>query len=194
MIQQITQNKVVKNNTMSQNYEDEKVVLESNAVNPFKDWSDWYGTDGEAVVTFRTIQHDLYEEWSRQCVRIEGGEYVEQEDGSKVYDGDNAERIVEHEKFDASEVKAPGVYSDGTNYDEEDKVDESYSIIVPYPFLSPKLCQKWIEKLNEKFDREFELYIDDQQRKAAAGLDATGVKAMKISGDVKEKSNEGENQ
>lgn len=140
-------------------YKNQKIILKTDHLNPFNRWSDWYGTNGEAAITIRTIQHHIYENWEKQCVRIEGGEYIEQEDGSMLYKADDAERIVEHENFDASKVKAPGIYKDRTNYDDEDKVDESYSIIIPYSFLSPKLCRKWIEKLNEEFDRKFELSI-----------------------------------
>jgi hypothetical protein len=53
----------VNKNTMT-DYENQKVVLESNAANPFNQWSDWYGTKGEAVVTFFTMKEELWSQWS----------------------------------------------------------------------------------------------------------------------------------
>lgn len=157
--------------------ENEKVILESNAVNPFNNWSDWYGADGEAVVTFSTMKNELFSEWERQCVRIE-----------------DDERVVETEHFDGLRTKAPGVHRDGTYYDEEDSLDESYSIVVPYGFLSPKLCKHWIQKLNEKFGRNFELEITEEQEQASAGLEDIGSNRIKIdSEDVCDKNAKGEN-
>lgn len=147
-------------------YENKTVVLESRDVNPFEDWSDWYGTEGEAVVTFQHIAHLLYEIWERQCVSIEAGE-----------------RNIDQEKFDASEVEAPGIYRDETNYDDSDAVDESYTIIVPYDFMTPDMCRQWIQKLNEKFDRQFELSIDEEQEKMAEGEDNLQGKRLKTSED-----------
>jgi len=156
----------------------EEVVLESMGVNPFKGWSDWYGTDGEAVVTFETMKHSLWNSWDNQCVEIkkydDEGNEVTSEDFEDIqeyinYSGET-ERIVKPEKFDYEKVKAPGVYRDDTHYDEEDYVDESYTIIVPYSFLTPELCEEYINKLNKKFDRDFMLKIKEEQKSPISEL------------------------
>jgi hypothetical protein len=177
---------------LNDKYADQQVMLKSHAVNPFNQWADWYGTDGEAVVTFRTMKEHLWDRWQSDCVSISHDdcdhgdswdERTEQdpETGTSRFKDCDSERVVEHERFDPTNVQAPGIYLDGTHYDDADKVDESYTIIVPYPFLSPELCQEWIKKLNEQYDRQFELDIDEDQRKRAGGLEATGMNRVKLS-------------
>ncbi|MFB6099681.1 MAG: hypothetical protein ABEK16_00260 [Candidatus Nanohalobium sp.] len=155
--------------------EDKEVVLESMEVDPFRDWGDWYGKEGEAVVTFETMQHKLWNSSSNQCVEIrkynENGEEIKPEDfeGIQEYseasnNAEKTERIVEPENFEYSKVKEPGIYRDGTYYDEEDSVDEGYTIIVPYSFLNPEMCREYIRKLNQKFDRNFKLEIQERQK------------------------------
>jgi hypothetical protein len=154
---------------------DREVVLESMGVDPFRAWSDWYGTEGEAVVTFETMQHSLWNSWNNLCIEIkkydENGEEIKLEDFEDIQEysetSNNAEktdRIVELENFDYNKVKKPGIYRNGTYYDEEDSVDEGYTIIVPYSFLTPELCREYIKKLNQKFDRKFELEIQERQK------------------------------
>ncbi|MFB6292315.1 MAG: hypothetical protein ABEI58_02870 [Candidatus Nanohaloarchaea archaeon] len=166
---------------MAEGLGDQEVVLESMAVNPFRDWSDWYGTDGEAVVTFETMQHHLWNAWRNQCVEIkkydENGEEIRPEDFEKPKDyleaSDNAvesERIIEPQNFDYDEISGPGVYRDGTYYDEEDSVEEGYTIIVPHGFLTPELCGEYTEKLNQKFDRNFKLDIKEEQKPPISDL------------------------
>lgn len=157
--------------------EGEEVVLTSRAVNPFNDWSDWYGSDGEAVVTFFTMKEHLWSCWSGDCVSFE---YDEDNLSLEERMDRDGERVVEHEKFDVTSIRSPGIYLDGTYYEDEDAVDESYTIIVPYPFLSPKLCRAWIEKLNEKYDREFRLEVTGDQEARSAGLESMGVNLIRV--------------
>ncbi|MDY6774255.1 MAG: hypothetical protein SVS85_03560, partial [Candidatus Nanohaloarchaea archaeon] len=150
------------------------VTLETMEKHPFGGgFSDWYGTEGEAVVTFTTIQHRLYSVWSRDCISFdhsvcghEGDEHpdlVEEEETGMYRMPENCDprRVVDHSKFDASKVRAPRIYRDDTHYDKEGYVDESYTIILPYAFMAEELCRHWIEKLNEEFDRDFELHLQD---------------------------------
>lgn len=169
--------------TLNEGLEDQTVVLESRAVNPFNDWADWYGTDGEAVVTFRTMKEQLWNRWSNDCVSFEHpdcdhGDSLEEMNES--INCDEKQRIVEHEKFNPTNLQAPGIYLDRTPYDDEEKVDESYTIIVPYPFLSPKLCREWIQKLNEQYNRDFELEITEDQKKRSRGLEDLGMNRVKV--------------
>lgn len=137
-----------------------EVVLKSYSVNTFRSWSDWLSE--EAVVTFETMSHNLWSSWENQCTSIEGEtELVETENGMYEIKGDT-ERKVESEKFDSEKVKKPGVYRDSKNHEDE-TIYEGYTIIVDRSFLSPELCQEWIEKLNKKFDRNFSLDIKDRQ-------------------------------
>ena len=155
---------------MTERLENQEVILESMAVDPFRVWSDWYGTDGEAVVTFETMQHNLWNAWTNQCISYQGDtELVETEDGMYKMEGET-ERKVEPENFDCSELKQPGIYRDGTYYDEEDSVDEGYTIIVPYGFLTPELCEEYIEKRNQKFNRNFKLNIKEEQKSPISDL------------------------
>lgn len=176
---------------MKDDYEDTTVVLESHAVNPFNDWSDWYGTDGEAVVTFFTMKEQLWNQWDNDCVSIShedcdhGDSWedrMEQDEETGFYTSKdcNSERVVEHEKFDPTNLQAPGVYLDGTHYEDDEKVDESYTIYVPFPFLSPELCRRWIQKLNEQYDRQFELRISEEQEQRAGGLEDAGMNRMRL--------------
>lgn len=94
----------------------------------------------------------------------------------------DTERKVEPEKFDSEKVKKPGVYRDSKNYEDEEKVYEGYTIIVDRSFLSPELCQKWIEKLNKKFDRNFSLDIKDRQLSPEAEIREHKIRDEKLEG------------
>ena len=165
-----------------------EVILESLSVNPFHVWSDWHGTESEAVVTFETMQHNLWNAWRSQCVSHEGEtELVKTEDGMYRVEGET-ERNVDPEKFEAENIDTPGIYRDGTYYDEEDSVDEGYTIIVPYNFLSPELCQEWIQKLNKKYDRNFKLNIEEEQKPPVKQL--RRIKGFLEDGKLKQKLEE----
>ena len=146
------------------------------------------------MVTFETMQHHLYSQWDSACVSFDHSECghgdswedrfeQDEETGHYVMRDCDSERVVDHERFDAADVKAPGVYLDGTHYDVDGSVDESYTIIVPYEFLSPALCREWIAKLNEEYDRKFELEIAEDQKKMAGGLKDIGINRMKLDTD-----------
>lgn len=146
---------------------DQTVTLWSNTEIPFEEVADWYGTDGEVVVAIKPMKSLLWAHWETQCV-----EWVHAEDcdhGPGV-DGlqesincPHQERVVNPENFDYDEVPEPGVYCTGTYYDDESKVDESYNIIVPREYVTAEQCHKWIQKLNQKYDRNFELTISADQ-------------------------------
>lgn len=164
---------------LNDKYADMPVTLKSPALNPFDQSSDWYDTDGEAVVTFETMQHRLWEQWKQDCVSFDHsscdhGESVDDrleqtEDGMYRLKDCDAKRVVDHSNFDPDAIRGPGVYLDGTHYDTDGSVDESYTIVVPYSFLSPKLCRQWLKKLNEQYDREFQLEITDEQNEEDTG-------------------------
>jgi len=145
----------------------EEVELESMAVVPFESFSDWYGED--VVVTFETIAHNLWNCWRSQCVSMVGDtELVETEDGMYRLEGDT-EREVDPGEFDGQKVAKPGVYRDKTR-EEGESDTETYTIIVSRSFLTPELCENYIEKLNKKYDRNFSLKIKEEQRSPVADL------------------------
>lgn len=149
---------------------DQKVILECMSVDPFDSWSDWYGTNGEAVVTFVTMEQNLWNSWKNQCISIEGDlELVENFEGTYSLEGET-EKEIRPENFDSDKVKEPGIYRDSIHEDNEDKVEEAYTVILPKDFLTPELCKKYLEKLNEKFDRNFKLNIKPHQNHPVSAL------------------------
>jgi len=141
---------MTKSNTMTK--------LESISTTPFEDWEDWLGKteDGDsAVVTFQTMDFYLYKSWWRQAVEFEGEtDFIETDGGMYQIEGDT-ERKIDHTKFDSDKVDGPGVY--------EDQADRCYTIILPHEFMTFGMCQKWIEKLNKRFDTDFELVEPSKQ-------------------------------
>lgn len=127
------------------------VKLTSHHLNPFEGWVDWSGEneDGEnVVVTFHTIQHQLYSVWERHC-----------------YDADTPHIEMGMEDFEEDDVVPPGVYQDRDRptFDPPEDADLSdwdncYTIVVPFAFMNEKICNKFLKKLNEKYDTDFELY------------------------------------
>jgi hypothetical protein len=149
---------------------DQKVILESMSVDPFNDWSDWYGTNGETVVTFVTMKQNLWNSWKNQCISIEGDlELVENSEGTYSLEGET-EKEIRPEKFDSDKVQEPGIYRDRAHEGDDDKVEEAYTVIVPKEFLTPELCEKYMEKLNESFYRNFELNIEPYQKRPVSTL------------------------
>jgi hypothetical protein len=65
---------------------DQEVILKSRSVNPFNGWSDWYGTDGEAVVTIQHMKYALYSQWQRDCIRFVHGEGCDHDSHAEVGD------------------------------------------------------------------------------------------------------------
>ena len=145
----------------------EEVELESMAVLPFEGLSDWCGDD--VVVTFETMTHNLWTSWKSQCVSRRGDvELVETEEGNYTLEGDT-DRKVDPEEFDGQKVMEPGAYRDKTREEGENNT-ETYTIIVPKSFLTPELCEKYIEKLNKKYNRNYSLKIKEKQKSPVADL------------------------
>jgi len=145
----------------NEKYENQEIILTNNAINPFQNWSDWYGENGEVVVTFITMKQHLYANWSRQAINtnaidtaLKNGEPVSQNDYIQ---------LIQHQNFE-NNFQGPGTYLDSTHYLDDNKVDESYTIILPEEFMTEKTCRNWIKKLNEKHDRNFKLKNEDYQK------------------------------
>lgn len=125
----------------------DQTELRRTSTTPFKNYEDWISDN--YVVTFETIGHHLYNEWENQCVEHEGDtELVETESDHYTIEGD-AERKVDQSKFSAEEIDGPGIY--------EDKQDGCYTIVLDRNFMTYELCQRWIGKLNQKFDLDLAL-------------------------------------
>lgn len=161
---------------MKDKYKNKKIILKTDHTNPFTgSFCDWYGMKEEAVVTFVTTKEHLYSKWKNQCVSFdhsvcdhEGDSFPgfvpsEENGWMKVPDNCHPKRIVDHSKFDKSKLKGPGAYLDGVHYEDEDLVDESYTIIVPSDNLAKKWCEEGLEKLNDIFSRNFELEVDGNE-------------------------------
>jgi len=135
--------------------------LKSDVVEPFSgSYSDWYcyEEDKHAVVTFVTLDQDLFDIFEADCVwhETEDGRdtgEVSPEEWAKLINQSKTEKKIDVTKFDKSKLRKPGAY--------KDKEDERcYTVILPYNFITDKFCQKRIKKLNKKFDEDFELYFD----------------------------------
>ena len=138
-------------------YSKKEIKLTNDAVDPFQTWSDWYGENGEAVITFVTMKQHLYTNWAHQAITSNtmnpatvNGEPVSEE---------NFVEIINHERFE-NDFDGPGIYLDGTYYNDDNSVDESYTIILPEEFMTEEMCRAWIKKLNERYNRKF--YIEDK--------------------------------
>jgi len=143
---------------------DKNVKLENMAVDPFDNWSDWYGENGEVVITFMTMDAHLLEEWQNQARNSDTLNHATY--NGKPLSKDERVEIFTHNDFE-NDFRGPGIYRDDHNISGEEKVDESYTIIVPTDFMTQDLCEKYIERLNEEFNRNFELEkVDVAKRKA----------------------------
>lgn len=137
------------------------VKLTSHVVKPFNKIADWSGKDEEGnfhVVTFTTISQELYSEWERQNL-----DNYHFKDGDIEIDGNS----IENYNFD---IPPPGVYrdTDKPNFkvpegDKEEDWSHCYTIIVPFDFMSRRICNIFIEKLNDKYGTDFELYATCKQ-------------------------------
>lgn len=133
-------------------YREKEIELTNLAFNPFENWSDWYSDNGEAVITFITMENHLYTHWENQAqisnttnFAVHNNEPTKEEDYVTIY---------EHHRFE-NDFDGPGIYKDGTNYLNDNKVDESYTIILPDNYMNREKCETYLEKLNEKYDRNF---------------------------------------
>lgn len=143
-----------------------RVTLKAPSVNPFDDWEDWYGTNSEAIVTFQTMQYALWQQWDSDCISIVHSEDCDHEDLQEEINCNKKKRVITPENFNAHELPAPGVHRSETNYDDNDVVDEIYKIYVPRAYMTEKICRKWIERLNEGYNRNFHLKLTEEQKNA----------------------------
>lgn len=140
----------------------EPVKLENRAFNPFQDWSDWYGENGEAVITFITMKQHLYEEWQRQAHHINISKDLATLNSRPVKEDDTV-NMYQHRRFE-NDFDGPGIYQDSTHYNDDDKVDESYTIILPEEFMVRGMCELYLEKLNDEYNRDFYFQDKDPQK------------------------------
>lgn len=137
-------------------YQEKEIKLTNKAFNPFEGWSDWYSENDEAVITFITMDNHLFEKWRNQAqvsdatnFAVHNNEPTKEEDYVTIY---------EHNRF-KNDFDGPGIYQDSTHYLDDNKVDESYTVIIPDSYMSRERCEIYLEKLNEKYDRNF--YFED---------------------------------
>ena len=143
-----------------------RVTLKAPSVNPFDDWEDWYGTNSEAVVTFWTIQYALWQQWDSDCISIVHSEDCDHEDLQEEINCNKKKRVITPEDFNPDELPAPGVHRTETNYDDDEVIDEIYHIYVPRAYMTLDICQKWIDRLNEEYNRNFHLKLTEEQKNA----------------------------
>jgi hypothetical protein len=131
-------------------------ILECRHQEPFDDgWSDWSAPEASVVLTFQTMKNQLYEIWREQCLFAEEGDHDE---GIERTIG----MTVDHSEFDPDELQPPGIHRDHHPND-PDLVDEMYVIVVPNYQLHPEICDRWIDRLNNEYERSFELaYSSDE--------------------------------
>ena len=91
----------------------------------------------------------LYEVWSDQCLFTRADDH---DGGMERTIG----MVADHSEFDPDELLSPGIHR-GQNPDDPDLVDENYVIIVPNHLLTPEICDRWIERLNDTYGRQFKL-------------------------------------
>lgn len=130
-------------------------TLECHHQKPFVGgWSDWYAPEESVVLTFETMDHQLYELWRNQCLFNND----DHDEGIKRTTG----MVADHSKFNPDKLLPPGIHQDH-NPDDPDLVDESYDIIVPNDRLHPKICERWIERVNDQCGRRFELWYPSDE-------------------------------
>lgn len=152
----------------------EPIKLTNRALNPFDTWTDFYAEDGEAVITFITMQHHLFEEWKNQAVHRGYNNYdlgkLATKNGKPI-DKDDSTVVYTHLDFE-NDFDGPGIYQDDTHYEDDDKVDESYTIILPYEFMTREMCENFLEKLNKEYNRDFYFEDEDYKQKRAEFIKA----------------------
>lgn len=156
--------KINENPEQNPEWADQEATLENPTVAPFSDHTDWYGENGEAVITVLTMQKQLYNNWEKKA-RETSTHALATVDG-EPQPNDKYTVLYNHRNYDADH-RGPGVYRDSQQVHEEGKVDESYTIIVPENFMTEEILENYINLLNEEFDRNFKLPdIDTNQREA----------------------------
>ena len=74
------------------------VKLTNKAVNPFNTWSDWYGENGEAVITFITMKQRLFEKWKNQAQHLNISKDLATKNGVPVEKSDTI-TLYTHREF-----------------------------------------------------------------------------------------------
>lgn len=142
----------------------ERVWITDRAIKPFRGkWTDFYGENGEVVVTFLTMDFHLYNKWSNENVDYLHKNCDHGDDWQERLSCSKNERVVSHDDSFVDAVKRPGAHLDGVHYDDESKVDESYTVIIADDYMSWENCADALGTLNEKFDRDFGLRVEEGQ-------------------------------
>jgi len=144
-------------------YRGQTIELENLALKPFDQWTDFTSNNGEAIITFQTMNEKLYSEWSHQAQHVGGG-MDHAEIGKRPTREGETVVIYEHRNFE-NNFDGPGIYLDSINYEDEDKFDECYTIIVPYEFMTREMVENYLQSLNEKYDRDFKLDDTDYTKR-----------------------------
>lgn len=100
-----------------------------------RNWGDFYGANGEVVVTIVTLRDHLEDEYISQV-------HDEESDSAEI------------------EVRTVGVHLTDTHYEDDGKVDESYLIVAGEEEITPSVMREYLDELEEQFDRQFELTDD----------------------------------
>lgn len=137
-------------------WKNKEIMLSNIAVGAFESPADWRSE--EAVITFLTMKDHLYDQWELQCKKTNTYKSIAEVEGKPV-PNDKFAVLYSHSDFDADEIKAPGITLDGQYFEDERKVDESYTVIVPQDFLTEEIIKMYLKRLNAKFDRQF--YLED---------------------------------
>lgn len=154
---------------VSDKYNEKEIKLENIAMNPFHKWSDWYNKENKAVITFITMDSHLYSKWESQCIDnmiyADAAEIQTQNsDTPRPAHINESVTIFNHSNFE-NNFDGPGIYLDDTHYDNDEYVDESYTIILPRDFMTREMCEEWIKALNTKYNRNFKLDDTDYNQR-----------------------------
>jgi len=151
-----------RHNDLKDDKHDKPLKLSNIALKPFETPSDWSTEDGEIIVTIKTISQQLYDQWELQAVNTNSYKNLAEIDGRPAAK-DQYVRVYTHKVFE-NDFRGPGVYLDDTNYDDSNKFDECYTIIIPDNFAPKEKQKSYIQRLNEKFGRQLRLEDDDKMK------------------------------
>jgi len=130
-------------------------VFTTHHENPFQAYSDWFAEEEDITITFQTMKHQLWDIWVSQC------NYELSDDHSNGIEKVHGDATVDHSQFQPDDLKPPGINRE-TYPDDPDYVDEFYDIVVPHDFLHAEICEGWIARLNQQYDKDFELQYSQQ--------------------------------
>lgn len=145
-------------------YSGKRKYLKTRAINPFNSYSDWSTQDGEIQITFSHIKHELYQAWESDCISVNHPNCNHSDDSiNERINCDESERQVNADMFDSNNVKEPGIWISSKNYSEPGKIDEVYDIVLPYEFMSLKLCNNFMQEFNRRYGTDLKLALDPIQ-------------------------------